>query len=267
MHTVQSIQTANIHYETGDRPILVLCSDMQDYVVKHGLNGNATNLVCEYIAASFLKLWNLPVPEFSFVRVNYDHVKHYAMPKRDVELTCFGSRFDKLFVEISQFNDKADLKRNNISEEQKLNLLKISLFDIWLANEDRNQNNLNLLYDVRNACNIIPIDHGAILNSRSLSSKLELLTESESLVSTDLYRHMFKNHYSTKADISNLKDYFYLCANKCTQNFDEILNNTPADWHSAVDAIKIKFQNEVFSHNWKSTVLHTFLEYINSPFR
>lgn len=32
MQTLKSIQTADRLYNTGDRPVLVMCSDMQDYV-------------------------------------------------------------------------------------------------------------------------------------------------------------------------------------------------------------------------------------------
>jgi len=72
---------------------------MQDYVCKHALNGNAVNLICEYIAASFLMVWELSVPDFCFINVNYEHVKHLAIPKYHVDKTCFGSKFNKNFVE------------------------------------------------------------------------------------------------------------------------------------------------------------------------
>ena len=150
MQTLQSIQTANRQYQTGDAPILILCNDMQDYVCKYALNGNATNLLCEYLAASFLKLWELPVPDFCFVQVNYEHVQQLGIPKHVIEKTCFGSKFSKSYVELNLFNDEPDLKKQTGYIAHKMNLLKIALFDIWLANEDRNHNNLNLIVDVAN---------------------------------------------------------------------------------------------------------------------
>ena len=37
--------------------------------------------------------------------------------------------------------------------------MKIALFDFWIANEDRNANNANLLYDVGRG-RLISIDYG-----------------------------------------------------------------------------------------------------------
>jgi hypothetical protein len=75
MQTLSSIQTANRQYDTGERPVLIMCSDMHNYVCKYAGGGDTMKLYCEYIAASFLKIWKLPVPDFAFVAINYDHVK------------------------------------------------------------------------------------------------------------------------------------------------------------------------------------------------
>jgi len=267
MQTLQTLQTANRKFDTGDGPVLILCDDRQEYVCKHALNGNAVNLICEYISASFLKLWELPVPDFCFINVNYEHVKDVGIQKRNFERTCFGSKFSKYFVELTMFNDEPDLKKINASLGRKLNLLKIALFDLWMSNEDRGINNLNLLLDVKNGYNIIPIDHGAVLNSRSLEQHIALLTENECLTSTDLMRHLYTKCDFSREDIRELKDYFYLCTLKCKQNFDEILKFIPSDWCSDLKMVTDKIENEVFADSWQDNVFNSFLEYINSPFK
>jgi hypothetical protein len=266
VQTLQSIQTANHKYLTGDSPVYLLCSDWQDYVCKHALNGNATNLICEYLSASFLRLWELPVPEFCFVDVDYEHVKHLGIQKRNFDKTCFGSRFSKHFVELTLFNDEPDIRKNGAFAVHKLNILKIALFDIWLANEDRGHNNLNLLLDVRKEYNFIPIDHGAVFNSRLLDGHIRLLTENECLTNTDLLKHLFPKRDFSREFVQELKDYFYLCTHKCKQNFDEILRFIPPDWTIDLKAVTDKIQNEVFTNEWEDRVIETFLKYINSPF-
>jgi hypothetical protein len=267
MQTLTSIQTANRKYETGDSPVLLMCNDMQDYVCKHALNGNAVNLICEYIAASFLRVWELSVPDFCFINVNYEHVKHFTIPKHHFDKTCFGSKFSKNFVELTLFNDEPDFKKINVLPEQKLNILKIALFDLWMANEDRNFNNLNLLLDVSNGYNLVPIDHGAILNTRLLDSSISVLTETECVTNTDLMKHLHPKCDFNKEYISSLKDYFYLCTLKCQQNFDEILNYIPPDWTPDLNKVADKIKIQIFSKDWEDKVINTFLDYINSPFK
>ena len=137
MQTLKSIQTAYRMYNTGDRPVLVMCSDMQDYVCKYALGGNATNLFCEYVAASFLRVWQLPVPDFAFVNVDYEHVKHFGLPKHYFDKTCFGSKYSRSFQELTHFTDNPDLKKQKGYLQNRDTLLKVALFDLWMANEDR----------------------------------------------------------------------------------------------------------------------------------
>jgi hypothetical protein len=266
MQTLKSIQTADKLYNTGDRPVLVMCSDMQDYVCKYALGGNATNLFCEYVAASFLRLWQLPVPDFTFVNVNYEHVKHFGLPKHFFDKTCFGSKYSRFYQELTHFTDLPDIKKQKGYSENRDNLLKIALFDLWIANEDRNYNNLNLLIDVQDNYNFLPIDHGAIFNTRSLEWKISLLTENECLTDIPLIKLLFQNTDFNRDYIQNLKEYFYLCTLECKKNFDEILKFVPLNWNIDLEVASHKINNELFNSNWEEKVIDTFLEYINSPF-
>ena len=55
-------------YQTGDRPILVLCSDGYHYICKYKQPGYSANkLVSELIGSSFAKLWGIPTPQVSLV--------------------------------------------------------------------------------------------------------------------------------------------------------------------------------------------------------
>ncbi|MEI6091961.1 MAG: HipA family kinase [bacterium] len=266
MQTLQSIQTANFRYDTGDKPVLLLCSDMQDYVCKYALNGNARNLVCEYMAASFLKIWELPVPDFSFVEVNYEHVKHLGLARQNFEKTCFGSKHSRHLLELTQFTDEPDLKKFPGIAANKLNLLKIVLFDIWIANEDRNLNNMNLLVDVQNNCNLVPIDHGAVFNFRQFDGPMSVLTENDCLTDTDLMKHLYPKREFSREDVNQLKEYFYLCNRNCKQNLHEILSFIPPDWTSDLKPVTEKIETELFTEQWEEKVITAFLEYIHSPF-
>ncbi len=126
---------------------------------------------------------------------------------------------------------------------------------------------MNLLLDVSNGYNLVPIDHGLVLNSRSLDSTISVLTENECITDTDLMRHLHPKRDFNKLFISELKDNFYLCTLKCQQNFDEILTYIPPDWTPDLKKVADKIKNQVFSKQWEDKVVDTFLNYINSPFK
>jgi hypothetical protein len=65
----------------GSKPVKVFCNDWNDYVCKYFTGkGFASGLFNEYLATSFLKLWNVNVPDFAFVRVQKDHLDVSALP-------------------------------------------------------------------------------------------------------------------------------------------------------------------------------------------
>jgi hypothetical protein len=266
MQTVTSIQTANRQYDTGDKPVLVLCSDMHEYVCKYALNGNVTNLFCEYVAASFLRLWQLPVPDFAFVKISHDHVKDFRIPTYCIDKTSFGSKYSKFYQELTHFTDSPDLKKQKAYMDNRDNLLKIALFDIWISNEDRNYNNLNLLLDIENNYNFVPIDHGAIFNTRTMDYPMTLLTENECITDIPLVKLLFQRIDFNLAYVQNMKDYFYLCTLECKKNFNQILELMPPDWSIDIAAASQKFDNELFNANWETQVIDTFLNYIDTPF-
>jgi hypothetical protein len=230
MQLLTSIQTAQKKYDTVDRPVLLLCSDMNDYVCKYANGGNCMTLLCEYIAASFLELWQLPVPDFAFIQIDYEHVKGFGIPKAWVEKTAFGSQFNREFVELTSFTDEPDIRKLTGYAANREQLLKIALFDVWIANEDRCFNNTNLLIDVKSGYLFRPIDHGMIFNGRTFDGKSTLLTENENLTDTKPFKKLFKSQDFNREYVLKLKEYFYLCTLQCKQQIHEIIKQVPADW-------------------------------------
>ena len=60
---LHSIQDISKQYMTGDLPVLVLCSDTQQYICKY-MRPNATiayKLACEYIGAVFAEAWKIAI--------------------------------------------------------------------------------------------------------------------------------------------------------------------------------------------------------------
>ena len=262
---LSTVQTAQKLYETQDRPLLVMCSDLNRYVCKHSGGNNGLNLFCEYIAASFLKIWELQVPDYSFIKVNYEHVKGFDLPKHFFERTCFGSKYSKYYQELNHFTENPDIKKQQGYVDNRDDLLKIALFDLWLANEDRNFNNLNLLIDVNSNYSYVPIDHGAILNSKEFNNKIYLLSENESLVNTEIVSKLFPKFEYPKDFVVQFEEYFYICTAKCKQSYNDIVKSVPTDW-DIKPKVYDKISEEIFSPEWEKSVLQMFFTLIRSPY-
>ncbi|MFW6227553.1 MAG: HipA family kinase [Bacteroidota bacterium] len=263
MKTLHSISSINHCYQTyGSRPVRVLCSDLEDYVCKYytGGNGIAYNLFNEYLAASFLKIWKLPVPDFSVVTIAKKHMEGLGFPYRYFEVPCFGSKYlgnckevDKVFIGLPKNRFK--------NPESAMEYMMIALFDIWLCNEDRNHNNYNLLYDsVTN--HFIPIDHVNIFNGLNIDKQPYLISENESILSSPLFPIYFYGTLQliTKDFRFKFKKIFNSHINICNESLNQILSDLPIQWQLDLPLIKEKvaffFSEEWITDRYASGHLH-----------
>jgi len=198
MQILQTIEGVHKIFPTnGSSPMLVTCDDFRDWVCKY--DKPSKNLFNELIAAKFAEIWGIMTPEISLIRVKKKHIPHSKYPRIQSSLfdkECFGS----LYLESSK---EIDLSLISLFKEpgfrsrigNKEDFLKIALFDIWLANEDRNYNNFNLLlYVAPNKMNYFyAIDHVNIFNSSFLNYGIADLTENDSIIKTELAKILFKN--------------------------------------------------------------------------
>lgn len=264
MPKLYSIQTSGRLFDTnGSRPILMTCNDMNDYVCKYNTgNGPALRLMCEYLGASYLKLWGLNVPDFALVSVNRNHIpSEYNINSFYFNTTCFGLKFSRDFVDISDFTADISHQQRRAFPNRK-ELLYIALFDIWLANEDRNPNNYNLLIDIENQRNFIPIDHETVLNSRVLDRPLSELTYEDSIISSPLFLNLFGSSDFKNPLIKELREGFYNNVKNCRKKTVNILKQLPADWNIDKKMLENKLFSELFVNNWLESSFNLFLEFL-----
>lgn len=148
MQTRHSIEAIHRVFPTnGSRPVLVTCDDFEDYVCKYRF---VDQLLNEFLASEFLRLWDVPTPETCFVRVKSDHVPREVWPEGArpplFEKECFGSKYLPSAIEVSDsLTTLATVPGDARKIKNRADFLKIAIFDLWMANEDRTGNNYNLL--------------------------------------------------------------------------------------------------------------------------
>lgn len=250
----------------GSRPILVECDDLNDWVCKY----KTTNcLFNEVLAHGLAREFKILVPEFSLINVNLEHIPERLskdLPKIYFNKECFGSFYLSDSKEIDNSlistlgNDFFKTKLAN-----RLDFLKIALFDLWTANEDRNHNNYNLLLvpNGKNEYDFYAIDHVNIFNgSSAYSQKLAQLTEQDSMLNSAIAKALFLNSNKLKVYVQDIEEEFYIYTKKCEESLDNILASVPDSWRINIQFRKEKISKELFSERWKTETIANFKELV-----
>lgn len=242
MNTVAASGEVLKVYQTGDRPILVLCSDGYHYICKYKQPGySAYKLVNELVGGAFAKIWGISTPSTSLV-LNDPIIWDDAGISHDPQAPLLGSRKMEDVCDLSEFNcDQVQLSKRSLSQ-----LLRIALFDLWVANEDRTCNNYNLLYDLR-LWNIVSIDYGGIFNSGILNGSIYQLNREDSIVSSDLYCRLKPAGFESVVNL--LHTHYSLSVSRCKGMLQSVLNSIPEEWIVDRRVIKNK-TDELFAVDW-----------------
>lgn len=260
---LKSIQTAVRRFETnGSKPILVTCSDLNDYVCKYNAQGGTPNrLLCEYIGAYMCKLWGVGIPDFAFVKVSIEHIaEEWAIPYRTWEQNCFGVKYNESYVEITRITTIDGALRKRFPTRH--DLLYIALFDLWLSNEDRSESNYNLLHNIADSNKLVPIDHESIFNFCNISFEIVGIDIFDSIISSTLFHKLFIRKDLDGGLLDEIEKKFYIYTQKCEDEVEGILAQIPLDWGVDIESLRLKFQKEIFSAKWKKETFDRFLSFI-----
>ncbi|WP_192499683.1 HipA family kinase, partial [Flavobacterium sp. PL002] len=157
---------------TNSIPLQVLCDDNEIYIIKTMFKKHPPieDLINEILCNYFFQCWNIPVPGQALVLFDDILIEQYLLENSaiDKKYTDFkfenhffyGSKFLPNTTEIDLYNltlkDKHDYKKY----QNPLDLIKIGVFDKWIANMDRRKDNPNILIDSSNVkYRFIPIDN------------------------------------------------------------------------------------------------------------
>ena len=256
---LNSIDANSKQYPTGETPVLVMCSDMNSYICKYIRNSaSAQKLACELIGAKMAQVWELNAPPVSLVRIKSEHWPVKYLPPK-VMTTMLGSKYLSSVEYISPSNfDKLAKSVSNLGH-----LLKIALFDFWVANEDRNENNSNLLYDVITKM-FVPIDFGCILNNADFQSTMMQLTITDTIVNSPLFKYLSEGIASQtiQKHVSNLKGKYIKYVSQCQKHVDSIVEEIPTDWNIPASLVSNKLL-QLFEPKWTEAVWSNFEDCLN----
>lgn len=259
---VNSIATVSKTYETMSRPLRIYCSDFKHYVGKFGRTHDLLN---EIIAAEFAKLWGIRVPDFAYIRLLPEHVPS-GLNKNHFNRLGFGSEYLEHAQELSKI--LLTWKANSYEIGRIVNredLLRIGLFDLWMANEDRNHNNANLLIQPTvEGFHLVAIDHVNIFNTNMLDKGLNVLTMEESILYSDYITLLFKKEKLQERIIAIEKEFPGYVA-LCQKSLGKLLETIPSEWGIDI-ALQQRQMEQIFKLEWTKEVIQSFKLYIARNF-
>gem|GEM_PF-19374 len=148
--------------------------------------------------------------------------------------------------------------------QNRYDLLKIGLFDLWVANTDRSINNYNLLINSnRGYYEITPIDHSDIFDGCRLGQDLAQLTEYDSILSSDLAKTLLYNNKKIAEETRLLLKNFPNFVTACNNALPEIVAGIPNDWCSDKGTLHEQIKSSIIDNaTWIADTKANFKELV-----
>jgi len=256
---LNSVKRIEQQFHTGEEPVMVMCSDVNIYVCKY-MRSSATafKLACEFIGAKLAKAWQLNSPDIALVHIHPNHWEKMNL-SHNLSAPSIGFCWMDGVVDITP----STYAIVPATPEMLGQLMKIALFDFWVANEDRNANNANLMYDVAQE-QLVSIDYGCIFNTATFESPLSQLTTTDTILWSDLFSHLLKgaDRQSILVIADRLRVNYEDCIQQSRSIVAEVLADMPQDWKVPSTVVSEKMC-QLFDSQWTSQVWENFTECLN----
>lgn len=260
---LKSIEKVEKIFRTACKPVLVHANDFNYYVCKYNTSSlSADMLFREWMCSSFLKIWELKIPEFYFIHLQ----KHHNPDSLNIinnEMPCFGTLYNNEYREVDAFISGMSTKQKRRFILKK-DILIIALFDYWVSNEDRNHNNYNLMLQMVNEeYRIVPIDGGSVFHTGNQDKDNYTLSIDESVLSSPLLFSLFTvKELWTPGLLEELREYYYFCIHSCRRSFQEIINKVPPSWQINKPKEVQNLERFLFDENWINEVWEIFTQHL-----
>ena len=254
LHSIKQIEK---QYNTGESPVLVVCSDKDSYICKYMRSTSAAyKLASEHIGAQMIQEWKIASPTAAMVNIKAEHWNAGIVTTRNLSAPAIGYR------KLDGVIDVTPTTYNLVSPSKDLleQLLRIALFDFWIANEDRTYNNANLLYDVQNE-ELVSIDYGGILNTSIFEYPMSQLTSTDTILYADIFHHLSqgKDPQDIWKFVDELHNYYHECIERCANRIGDIKEQIPKEWNIPMALVEEKL-NQLFDTLWVDSVWENFVE-------
>lgn len=161
----------------------------------------------------------------------------------------FGSKYVKNSKDVDNFISRG-FNKKYFDDKTLFNFLKIAIFDLWMANEDRVINNPNLLVSPKGyAIDIIAYDHEKCFNSNSGMALCQLTAE-DSILQHEILKLFTRKETNYYRIIEQVCLQFENYSSKCKKTYKAFFDNVPKDWVIDYNYFIDYFESNLFSKKW-----------------
>lgn len=165
---------------TFNRPIISICrtkTGFRTFYLKYARTNNEFDgLLSEIICSELARKMNLNTPDVAIVEIGnhsieFNNIIHHDRFK--VGQKVFGSKRLEKADELSQLNfvyDKYDFNKL----ENPAHILRIGIFDLWIGNRDRKEDNFNLFLSQAKQQKYYIFDHFEAFNKLTENDQIDI---------------------------------------------------------------------------------------------
>ena len=260
--------------DTNSIPLQVLCDDNEVYFIKTMFKKHPPieDLINEILGNYFLQCWDIPVPEQALVIFHDELIEQYLLEKNTINSKYINFKFDNHYFYGSKFlpyATEADLYNTTLKDKHDFNkyhnpldLIKIGVFDKWIANMDRRPDNPNILIDTSGAkfC-FIPIDNTQLFANQSNYKDLKLpimdTVNKKSILNSPITKSI--SSFANSKNYSNLAKEITNNIEKSIDLINPIFENIPSEFGLSIKGKdKIK---QILSNETRNSIISRF--YLN----
>lgn len=262
---------------TNSVPFFVLCDDGELYIAKSMFKPSPpiSDLVNEILGVYFLQIMQVSVIEPAIIKIPQEVFETFKLSGEKYENKYDKLAFDKvLFFGSTNLATTTELDLYNISLKNKyeynkyinpLDFIKIGVFDYWIGNMDRKDNNSNILIDesLDGKFKFLPIDHTYTFAHQSnyKAIRLELMSHphSRTILKTPMSKSIL--NFADSKIISNLHNTIFEGFNDVIQNIDFVFGQVPSSFGLS-KAGKKKIKDILSDKNRNKEVSKIYFNYI-----
>ena len=227
----------------GSSPLRVLGCDGNIYYSKSTTYNSKHELINEIICSYLTKLWGFKSPDIALLKFNSNVIQKFQESGKVLTSKYKNEKFDGLFfgsreiqnqTEIDSYFRSIPTKKEFNLFESPLDIIKISVFDMWIGNKDRKPDNPNILLSISDDLkfNFVPIDHAAafgyVSNFNNLNKINLFLEDKHRIINVGFKSSIVK--FANNSDILALELKILEHIDNCLLNLDFILEQIPSDW-------------------------------------
>lgn len=250
----------------GSWPIIILAENIEYYICKYD---SVSKLINEYLAHQFLQIWGIPVFEAAFVQIRQEHILDKfiegRLQKWMFNKPTFGLLYNENAPDVTMVLPELRGDYNEINKfVNRKDLLKIALFDLWVAHNDRNINHYNMLIrPTDNGFEFVPIDHSEIFDGSNLGGKISQLTEEDSILSSELLKtFVFRKRNAQEISLEIVNN-FSNFVNNCNDKLPEIVAGIPDEWCKDKTSILNSVRDLIVENqSWLDETIKNFKELV-----